>query len=222
MTEPLTNATATLPRSIKPAADLRVSLGAGALACAILSATGASSAEVMPSLFIHQGKAMPARAELRAPEYFAVLRSPELVSGNSSIREEWSLRSLREEYDFAREEDWDGAGGKPISGEVLTNMAYLLGSLPPLPPPSEVAPLTDGALSITWEEPAGYLFIAVGPKNVLHVYFDIQSLGKWERITSVGNALARRQLIAAIRAIGRPQTMARADETDLVAELIAA
>ena len=213
------NETAALSWSLKPAFDLRLPHRAGMRHEALI---GASSDKSKPSLRLYRGKSWETHAKSDGPEYLLIPRLIEHASGDTSVREEWSLQSFTSEYDFARKKDWDGAGARPITGEVLISMAYLLNSIPPLPPPSEVTPLSDGALSIVWEKPAGYLFIAVGPKNALHVYFDIPGLGNWEHITFLGNAVARRQVIAAARAIGYSQSIPKTDETNLIAELIAA
>jgi hypothetical protein len=135
----------------------------------------------------------------------------------------WSLESVQDEYSYARVEGWDGADARAITDEVIVQARHFFASLPPLPTPSEVSPLSDGAISFVWDLPAGYLFLAIGPRSTLHVYYDVGRAGKWERITSIDNGAARERVLAAIRAL-TPQEEAPffSDRAEPVAFMLAA
>lgn len=110
----------------------------------------------------------------------------------------WSVESYKDDYDFAKSPNWDDEGSVAIADDVLTNAETLFDELPRLPPPSEVSPLADGALSFVWDTSSGYLFLSVGPGRVLHVYYDIPYFGKWERVTSFDKPDTRARLKLAI------------------------
>jgi hypothetical protein len=138
------------------------------------------------------------------------------------VDEPWSLDSVRDEYEFARTASWDDAEAEPITDEVIVNAKQFFASLPVLPTPSEVSPLSDGALSFVWDLATGYLFIGIGPRAALHVYYDIPGLGKWERITSLDSQAARESTLSAIRALTRTETGPRHTRTAELPALLAA
>ena len=111
----------------------------------------------------------------------------------------WSVHSFAEDYADARKPDWDCAGAEAITDDVVHRAQTFLSQFPALPSPAEVSPLSDGALSFVWDLPAGYLFLSVGPGNVLHVFYDVAKLGKWERITSLDSRDAQERLRSVVR-----------------------
>jgi len=148
------------------------------------------------------------KAEQQSPSltFYAVTTSRQKSSTTTpekqfTVGPTWSVHSFAEEYEIARKPNWDEAGAEPISDNVLNNAETFLSQFPSLPPPAEVSPLSDGALSFVWDLSTGYLFLSIGPGTVLHVFYDVPKLGKWERITSLDNRDVRRRLRSILRAL---------------------
>ena len=62
----------------------------------------------------------------------------------------------------------------------------------------------------------------MGPRDILHVYYDVAAIGKWERITSLDNQSAKKQLIAAVEHLTGVQAVSNLVRIEPVAELLAA
>src|SRR5262249_33856471 len=126
-----------------------------------------------------------------------------------------------QDYDFAFKPNWDGRGAKPVTNEIVANASSLFSSMMPLPNPSEVSPLHEGALSFVWDLPEGYLFVSIGPADILHAYYDVPGMGKWEQITSIHNATAINYLRSAVQHLASRPTGKYA-RLEPLAELLAA
>jgi hypothetical protein len=68
----------------------------------------------------------------------------------------------------ARNEDWDGYGGKPVTQSTLEVAQYLILSLPESLDPPELAPEPDGEIELEWFiDPETVFAISIGENSLL-------------------------------------------------------
>jgi hypothetical protein len=103
------------------------------------------------------------------------------------------ISQLREEYEFALTNGWDGQHAVAISAKCLSDVQDLLKEVPAIIHWPEVTPLVRGGLSLLWETDHVYVFLEVRNDGAAHLYYNIHGV-KWEAVRPVADNDLRSRL----------------------------
>jgi len=108
-----------------------------------------------------------------------------LGANSAPIRISMSLLArFSEEYHYAFQENWDGAGSVALTQNVLESAESLIESYGTLDHLTEITPGRDGSISFVWEDEDGkYIYLDVGPRDTIHLYYDLGPELKWEGVS---------------------------------------
>ena len=119
------------------------------------------------------------------------------------------LDLYRKEYEFALVSNWDGHGAMPLTPSVIDLANVLVQTYASREYLVEVAPGTDGSISFIWDDESGnYVYLDVGPKDSVHLYYEISGEPKWEGVSVASDSKIRQRLQHALRFVRISHTLA--------------
>src|ERR1019366_5773431 len=94
---------------------------------------------------------------------------------------------------------------KALTQDVVDLAERVTGPLPGSQYVVEVTPGRDGSLSIVWDDNAGnYVYLDVGPKKTIHLFYDVIGHPKWEGVSIEGDPEINEHLTRALLFVRRP------------------
>jgi hypothetical protein len=98
------------------------------------------------------------------------------------------IRDFVDDFAFAKTPGWCGPSSEALTNDVIDFADRITSSLPGSRYVVEVTPGRDGSLSIIWDDHAGnYVYLDVGPKRTIHLYYDVLGQPKWEGVSIDGD-----------------------------------